>query len=152
MNNCTACIMLKTPELLMEIFQCATNQTTFHALSHNALGCSNGSWLQQSHSQHLSLKCQSDGKRVEKERSSSWSIVLDHVWNMVEAVLWYGHAWLPMEWAHWCFFDDLTADRCRMMSSEVYKVILSAHFQPNATKLREWCFRVQMDDNTWHTE
>ncbi len=31
------------------------------------------------------------------------------------------------------FIDDVTADRYSMMNSEVFKPILSAHIQPNAT-------------------
>ena len=38
--------------------------------------------------------------------------------------------------------DDVTADRSVKMNSEVRRVILSAHVQPNATKLIDWCFTV----------
>ncbi len=31
------------------------------------------------------------------------------------------------------FIDDVTADRYSRMNSEVFKAILSAHIQPNAT-------------------
>ncbi len=52
--------------------------------------------------------------------------------NMVAAVLWHGHVWLPMERPHCCL---LTVDRSSKMNSEVFKAILSAHIQPNAIKL-----------------
>ena len=36
------------------------------------------------------------------------------------------------------------------MNSEVYRAILSAHIQPNATKLIGRCFRVQMGNDLKH--
>ena len=44
------------------------------------------------------------------------------------------------------FIDDVTAYRSIRMNSEVYNTILSSHFRPNATKLKRWCFTVQMDN------
>lgn len=45
-------------------------------------------------------------------------------------------------------FIDVTADRSSQMNSEVFKptCILSAHVQPNATKLIGRSFTVQMDN------
>ena len=45
------------------------------------------------------------------------------------------------------FIDDVTADRAVGMNSEVYRTTLSAHIQPNATKLTGRCFIVQMDND-----
>ena len=33
-----------------------------------------------------------------------------HVSNMVEAVSWYGHAWLPKETGSQVYLDDVTAE------------------------------------------
>ncbi len=49
------------------------------------------------------------------------------------------------------FIDDVTADRISRMNSEVFKAILSAHIQPNATKLFGHSFTVQMDNDPKHT-
>ncbi len=47
--------------------------------------------------------------------------------------------------------DDVTADRSSRINSEVFKAILSAHIQPNATKLIGRSFTVQMDNDSKHT-
>ncbi len=47
------------------------------------------------------------------------------------------------------FIDDVTADRS--MNSEVFMAILSAHIQPNATKLIGCSFTMQMDNDPKHT-
>ena len=44
-------------------------------------------------------------------------------------------------------FDDVTADRSIKMNCDVYRALLSAHIQWNATKVRGRHFRVQMDNN-----
>ena len=49
------------------------------------------------------------------------------------------------------FIDDVTADRSSKMNSEVYRAILSAHIQPNATKLIGRRFTVQVDNDPKHT-
>ena len=49
------------------------------------------------------------------------------------------------------FIDDVTADRSSKMNSEVYRAILSAHIQPNATKLIGHRFTVQVDNDPKHT-
>ncbi len=55
--------------------------------------------------------------------------------NMVAAVLWHGHMYHCNGTASLVFIGDVTADRSSRMNSEVFKAILSAHIQPNATKL-----------------
>ena len=42
------------------------------------------------------------------------------------------------------FVEDVTADRCIRMDSEVYRAILSAHIQPITLLGR--CFAVEMDN------
>ena len=42
------------------------------------------------------------------------------------------------------FINNVTADRRSRMNSEVYRAILPAHIQPNATKLIGQFFPVQM--------
>lgn len=49
------------------------------------------------------------------------------------------------------FIDDVTADRSNKMNSEVYRDLLSAHTQPNATKRKGHCFPVQTDNDPKHT-
>ncbi len=49
------------------------------------------------------------------------------------------------------FIDDVTADKSSMMNSEVFRVILSAHIQPNAPELIGRRFTVQMDNDPKHT-
>ncbi len=49
------------------------------------------------------------------------------------------------------FIDDVTADKSRMMNSEVFRAILSAHIQPNASQLIGRRFTVQMDKDPKHT-
>ena len=44
------------------------------------------------------------------------------------------------------FTDDVTADRSSKMNSEVCWVKLSTHILPNATKLMDRDFTVQMDE------
>lgn len=39
-----------------------------------------------------------------KERNSCWFKSYRIVCQTWEAVLWHGHVWLQMEWAHWCLF------------------------------------------------
>ncbi len=43
------------------------------------------------------------------------------------------------------FIDDVTADKSSRMNSEVFRAILSAHIQPNASELIGRRFTVQMD-------
>uniref|UniRef100_A0A667YPJ5 Transposase n=1 Tax=Myripristis murdjan TaxID=586833 RepID=A0A667YPJ5_9TELE len=50
------------------------------------------------------------------------------------------------------YIDDVTADGSSRMNSDVYRAILSAHIQPNATKLIGQRFTVQMDNDPKHTE
>ncbi len=47
--------------------------------------------------------------------------------------------------------DDVTADKSSRMNSEVFRAILSAHIQPNASELIGWRFTVQMDNDPKHT-
>ncbi len=49
------------------------------------------------------------------------------------------------------FIDDVTADKSSRMNSEVFRAILSAHIQPNASELIGRRFTVQMDNDTKHT-
>ncbi len=49
------------------------------------------------------------------------------------------------------FIDDVTADKSSRMNSEVFRAILSAHIQPNASELIGRRFTVQMDNNPKHT-
>ncbi len=45
------------------------------------------------------------------------------------------------------FIDDVTADKSSRMNSEVFRAILSAHIQPNASELIGRRFTVQMDND-----
>lgn len=49
------------------------------------------------------------------------------------------------------FTDDVTADKSSTMNSEVFRAILSAHIQPNASELIGRRFTVQMDNDPKHT-
>ena len=49
------------------------------------------------------------------------------------------------------FIDDVTADKSSRMNSEVFRAILSAHIQPNASELIGQRFTVQMDNDPKHT-
>ncbi len=49
------------------------------------------------------------------------------------------------------FIDDVTADKSSRINSEVFRAILSAHIQPNASELIGRCFTVQMDNDPKHT-
>ncbi len=49
------------------------------------------------------------------------------------------------------FIDDVTADKSSRMNSEVFRAILSAHIQPNASELIGRRFTVQMDNDPNHT-
>ena len=49
------------------------------------------------------------------------------------------------------FIDDVTADKSSRMNSEVFRTILSAHIQPNASELIGRRFTVQMDNDPKHT-
>ena len=49
------------------------------------------------------------------------------------------------------FIDDVTADKSSRMNSEVFRAILSAHIQPNASELIGRRFTVQMDNDLKHT-
>ena len=49
------------------------------------------------------------------------------------------------------FIDDVTADKSSRMNSEVFGAILSAHIQPNASKLIGRSFTMQMDNDLKHT-
>ncbi len=49
------------------------------------------------------------------------------------------------------FIDDVTADKISRMNSEVFRAILSAHIQPNASELIGRLFTVQMDNHPKHT-
>ncbi len=50
-----------------------------------------------------------------------------------------------------CIYDDVTADKSSRMNSEVFRAILSAHIQPNASELIGRRFTVQMDNDPKHT-
>ncbi len=50
-----------------------------------------------------------------------------------------------------CIIDDVTADKSSRMNSEVFRAILSAHIQPNASELIGRRFTVQMDNDPKHT-
>ena len=58
---------------------------------------------------------------------------------MLEEALWHGHVWVPLE--------SLTGVRISTMNGEVYRAILSAHIQPDLTKLVGRSFVVQMDND-----
>ncbi len=49
------------------------------------------------------------------------------------------------------FIDDVTTDKCSRMNSEVFRAILSAHIQPNASELIGRRFTLQMDNDPKHT-
>src|SRR4029434_10164871 len=49
------------------------------------------------------------------------------------------------------FIDDVTADKSSRMNSEVFRAILSAQIQPNASELIGQRFTVQMDNDPKHT-
>ena len=49
------------------------------------------------------------------------------------------------------FIDDVTADKRNRMNSEVYRAMLSRQTQPNAAKLIEQWFTVQIDNGRKHT-
>ncbi len=49
------------------------------------------------------------------------------------------------------FIDDITADRSKRGNSEVFNAVLSAHIQPNYTKLIGRSFTVQMDNDPKYT-
>ena len=49
------------------------------------------------------------------------------------------------------FIDDVTADKSSRMNSEVFRAILSAHIQSNASELIGRRFTVQMDNDPKHT-
>ena len=49
------------------------------------------------------------------------------------------------------FIDDVTADKSSRIHSEVFRAILSAQIQPNASKLIGRRFAVQMDNDPKHT-
>ena len=49
------------------------------------------------------------------------------------------------------FIDDVTADKSSRMNSEVFRAILSAHIQPNASEPIGRRFTVQMDNHPKHT-
>ncbi len=49
------------------------------------------------------------------------------------------------------FIDDVTADKSSRMNSEVFRAILSAHIQPNASELIGRRFTVQMDNDPKRT-
>ena len=49
------------------------------------------------------------------------------------------------------FIDDVTADKSSRMNSEVFRAILSAHIQPNASELIGRRFTVQMYNDRKHT-
>ncbi len=66
-------------------------------------------------------------------------------------VSWRGHVWLPVETGSLVFIDDVTADKSSRMNSEVFRAILSAHIQPNASELIGRRFTVQMDNDPKHT-
>ncbi len=74
-----------------------------------------------------------------------------HQWSMVVVVSWRGHVWLPVELVSLVFIDDVTADKSSRMNSEVFRAILSAHIQPNASELIGRRFTVQMDNDPKHT-
>lgn len=45
------------------------------------------------------------------------------------------------------FTDNVTSDRSIRMNPEMYKVIFSAHIQPNAEKLVGSCLKMHNDPN-----
>ena len=49
------------------------------------------------------------------------------------------------------FIDDVTADKSSRMNSEVFRAILSAHIQPDASELIGRRFTVQMGNDPKHT-
>jgi hypothetical protein len=49
------------------------------------------------------------------------------------------------------FIDDVTADKSVRIHFEVFRPILSAQIQPNASKLIGRCFTAQMDNDLKHT-
>ncbi len=73
-----------------------------------------------------------------------------HQWSMMVVVSWRGHVWLPVELIllYLLMMWLLTNSR---MNSEVFRAILSAHIQPNASELIGRRFTVQMDNDPKHT-
>lgn len=49
------------------------------------------------------------------------------------------------------FIDEVTADKSSRMITEMFKTILSAHFQPNGSELFWPPFTIQMDNNAKYT-
>ncbi len=71
-----------------------------------------------------------------------------HQWSMVVV------AWACMAASgtgSLVFIDDVTTDKSSRMNSEVFRAILSAHIQPNASELIGRRFTVQIDDDPKHT-
>ncbi len=73
-----------------------------------------------------------------------------HQWSMVVVVSWRGMYGCQWNWFS-CIIDDVTADKSSRMNSEVFRAILSAPIQPNASELIGRRFTVQMDNDPKHT-
>lgn len=65
------------------------------------------------------------------------------MWRQSYDIGWYGCQWNGL--------TGVTADRRHNMKSEVYRSILTAHIEPNAAKLIEWHFTVQIHNHPKHT-
>ncbi len=74
-----------------------------------------------------------------------------HQWSMVVVVSWRGHVWLPVELVLLYLLMMWLLTKSSRMNSEVFRAILSAHIQPNASELIGRRFTVQMDNDPKHT-
>ncbi len=74
-----------------------------------------------------------------------------HQWSMVVVVSWRWACMAASGTGSLVFIDDVTADKSSRMNSEVFRAILSAHIQPNASELIGRRFTVQMDNDPKHT-
>ncbi len=57
-----------------------------------------------------------------------------HQWSMVVVVSWLWACMAASGTGSLVFIDDVTADKSSRMNSEVFRAILSAHIQPNASE------------------
>ncbi len=81
------------------------------------------------------------------EQLKAYSIICERWWSSVIA----GACVASSSNGFLVFSDDMTEERCSWKNSEVYRDILSAQIQPNATKLIGRRFIVQLDNDPKYT-
>lgn len=70
-----------------------------------------------------------------------------HLLNMMEAVLWHGHVWLPKGLGHCCLLMMWCADICSRMNSVVYRAMYTfCSDSVNGAKMIRWYFTVKKDN------